>query len=146
MPNYYKLIWSEEPIINDIPGFVWPDEQTAIAHYDDFIEWTYGETETPHLYVVQGPKATQCPVSFASRLSYMPKRRKPQTLSSQEARAALEYFGTKPPDFFSLAIATERDELLFLDLAATVGVLKSYENKVLDEYFMGVEGEMHKIR
>jgi len=65
MPTYYKLLWSEDPIINDIPGFVWPDEQTAIAHYDDFVGWTYGETEQPHLYKINGPKAVQCPVAFA---------------------------------------------------------------------------------
>jgi len=76
----------------------------------------------------------------------MPRRRRPQSLSNQEAREILDYFSTKDPDFFSEAEAGEQDELLFLDLAATVGVLKSYHNPVLDEYFMGTVAEMHKVK
>jgi hypothetical protein len=154
MSSYYKLLWAEDPVINDIPGFVWPDEQTAIAHYDDFVEWTYGETEQPHLYEIKGPKAIQSPVAFDGRLSYMPKRRRPQSLSDQEVREALDYFNTKDPEFFGLAEAGEQDELLFLDLAATVGVLKAHmpdhetdpEGYALDEYFIGIKSEMRKIK
>ena len=172
MPSYYKLLWAEDPIINDIPGFVWPNEQTAIAHYDAFISWTHGDTEQPHLYEIKGPKAIQFPATFVTDLSYRSKRRRPQPLSDQEAREALDYFNTKDPEFFGLAMACdnplhnnrlatppfkdcstcrEQDELLFLDLAATVGVLKAYRppeygDEALDEYFIGVKSEMRKIK
>jgi hypothetical protein len=140
---YYKLLWDDSPTITDIPGFVWPNRETAIANYDEFCDWTYGPTNEPHIYEIDGPDPIQFPLCFAGRLCFNPKRNPPQKLSNPQQ--AFDYFSTKPTDFFSTAQATEDDVLLFLNLAATVGAFRSAPNPKLDEYFVGIPCKMQNI-
>lgn len=142
--KYYKWVWSEERTLHQIPGFVWADKQTATENYKQFKEWTWGETENPSLYLINEVEPTQFPIAFSSRLSYNPSRPEPKQLSQHELEEAMEYFSNLPVDFFSTKHATEKDELLFLEIAATLRVLKSAHNPVLDEYFIGCEATMYK--
>lgn len=148
--KYYKWIWSDEQLITGIPGFVWPDEQTAIAKYDDYIEWTCGDTKSPNLFVMEAPRAIEFPLGFDGRLCFDRRRRHPKPLTDLEQQRALAYFQDKSEDcdggFFGTNKATEDDVLLFLDFAASVGAIKTSPNPVLDEYFIGREVKMIRTK
>ena len=131
-------MWDEQPTVRRIPGFVFPDIQNAIANFDEFIGWTHGPTEEPHIYEMEAPSPFQFPLAFMSRLSFNPKRRPPKKLTQQQTQQAVQYFDKQDLEFFGLAAATEQDVLLFHDLAATLGTLKSADNSYIDELFVGI--------
>ena len=132
--KYYKWIFDDDPEIVKVPGFAFTSIKDAKDWKQEFLGWVHpgssGLTE-PSLYEFNGVEPTPFPLGFSTMIiSNKAVSGGRRVLRREEIKNALEYFSSKPPDWFSKA-AAEKDVPLFHNLAFTVGALDPRPDKPL---------------
>lgn len=155
MTRYYKLLWAPPDLEATIriPGFVWGDRQTAEGSRQEYEGWTCGlDGEEIGLFEFEASPAYEFPLAFDSQLSHRLDRPAARPLNSEGLAEANRYFEflrdrlDLPRQGLDHVWANEDNARLFMRVAATLGVLKSARNRVLDEYFCGIEVEIRRAR